>query len=504
VSKLKILSIFILLVTLLFSCHNHSHDEQNEHNDHGHEHEHNSLNYTVWGSNYELYIEFEPFVISKTVELSAHFTSLDDFKPLTDAQLIISFIQDGKTSTIEMNKYSSPGIYVFTHKVHSENDLSISIEIISKKGNDTIILADIPVFSDEHSALHYADDNALSSGISFTKEQVWKIDFAVEEILYSDFFEVEKTTGFISPSSSDLTIITAKTSGVVSFSKSELYKGTPIRSGDEIFKIIGSGFTDSNIELRYQTAIRNYEKAEQELVIAKSMYEGNLISGRELLEANNNFDNANMNLKSIRDNFSEGGLKISSTVSGFISGLFVANGQYVESGTPLLSLSRDNKLSVQADISPLQLSKIPNLNSAIFSAPYTDTSYLLSDLDGRLVSVGKQIIENNFIPITFEIKKSGNLLAGSFINVYLLGNSINNVLTIPKSAILEETGRHYVFVQLAGELYDKREIKLGGFDGRRYHILSGLSLGERVVTSGTYQLKLASVVGGLPDHGHHH
>jgi multidrug efflux pump subunit AcrA (membrane-fusion protein) len=82
--------------------------------------------------------------------------------------------------------------------------------------------------------------------------------------------------------------------------------------------------------------------------------------------------------------------------------------------------------------------------------------------------------------------------------------TIANALVIPISALVEEQGTFYAYVQTGGESFEKRELKLGGNDGQHVQILSGISNGERVVTKGAYQVKLATMTGAVPAHGHEH
>ena len=77
-------------------------------------------------------------------------------------------------------------------------------------------------------------------------------------------------------------------------------------------------------------------------------------------------------------------------------------------------------------------------------------------------------------------------------------------MTVPVSALIEEQGVFYVYVQTEGESFQKRELKLGANDGQKVQVLSGVSEGERVVTKGGYQIKLSQASGALPAHGHEH
>ena len=63
-----------------------------------------------------------------------------------------------------------------------------------------------------------------------------------------------------------------------------------------------------------------------------------------------------------------------------------------------------------------------------------------------------------------------------------------DVLAIPESAIIDESGKPVTFVQLTGETFEKRYLKLGKKDHGLVQILSGLFAGEYVTTKGTHAI----------------
>ena len=72
------------------------------------------------------------------------------------------------------------------------------------------------------------------------------------------------------------------------------------------------------------------------------------------------------------------------------------------------------------------------------------------------------------------------------------------------TALMEEQGNFFVYVQVTGESFDKRQVKTGAQDGTSVQIVSGLNPGDRVVTKGAYLVKLATQSGSAPAHGHEH
>ena len=134
-----------------------------------------------------------------------------------------------------------------------------------------------------------------------------------------------------------------------------------------------------------------------------------------------------------------------------------------------------------------------------------------------------------YLPATFEFDNVGDIIAGSFVEVYLLLKPRTNVVTVPNSALTEEQGLYYVYIKLhdshahehedhaheheahdhehEGEegVFEKREVKIGQTDGVRTEIVEGLKAGETVVAKGAYQVKLAASSSVIPEgHNHNH
>ena len=106
--------------------------------------------------------------------------------------------------------------------------------------------------------------------------------------------------------------------------------------------------------------------------------------------------------------------------------------------------------------------------------------------------------------MTFEFDNKGAVIPGSFVEVYLLTRPLEQVISVPTSALIEEQGIFSVYVRLDEEGYEKREVQLGANNGERVQVLSGLHPDEEVVVKGAYQIKLASASNAIPAHSHQH
>jgi multidrug efflux pump subunit AcrA (membrane-fusion protein) len=183
----------------------------------------------------------------------------------------------------------------------------------------------------------------------------------------------------------------------------------------------------------------------------------------------------------------------------------VSEGQHVEPGTPLAVVSKNEKLVLQVNISQRYFDKLSQIQSANFRFPGKSEVFDTNQLNGNLISYGKSASANSpYIPLTFEIDNVGDLIPGSVVEVFLKSSVISDAVLIPVSALIEEQGVYYAFVQTGGETFQKRELKIAADDGLLVQVQSGIAEGERVVVKGGYQIKLATASGALPAHGHEH
>ena len=63
-----------------------------------------------------------------------------------------------------------------------------------------------------------------------------------------------------------------------------------------------------------------------------------------------------------------------------------------------------------------------------------------------------------------------------------------DALVVPRSAVREDNGKHYVFV-FDGEKLHRREISVGIASASKYEVLSGLASNDRVALPGDHDLR---------------
>jgi RND family efflux transporter MFP subunit len=235
------------------------------------------------------------------------------------------------------------------------------------------------------------------------------------------------------------------------------------------------------------------------------LVKNSIISQKRFQETQLRYKNAQTTFNTIEKNYTSGGHKITSPIEGYIKSVMIREGEYVEIGQSIARVSKNLKLILKAEVSQKYFSKLNNITSANFITAYDSKIYSTDSLNGKLISYGKSAdINAYYIPVNFEITNNGEIIPGSFVEVLLKTNVIKEALVIPYSALIEEQGNYFAYVQTSGEGFQKRELEIGANDGMNVQVLAGIKEGERVVIEGGYQIKLATMSGKMPAHGHEH
>jgi len=281
-------------------------------------------------------------------------------------------------------------------------------------------------------------------------------------------------------------------------------EGKKVLKGKSLFSISGSALADNNSAVRFLEAKNNYEKSELDYQRAKELAKDKIVSEKDLLNAKNQYDNSKLIYDNLNKNFNSSGQRVISPKNGFIKQLFVQNGQYVEAGQAIVSISQNKTLLLQADVQQKYLNILGQIRSANIRTLHDNKSYTLEQLNGKVLSYGRNANTDNYlIPINLQINNIGGFVSGGFVEIYLKTFTNNQSLTVPNTALLEEQGVFYVFVQVTPELFEKRIIEKGATDGLKTEIHKGIKQSERIVTIGAILIKLAKASGTLDAHAGH-
>jgi RND family efflux transporter MFP subunit len=360
--------------------------------------------------------------------------------------------------------------------------------------------------AEAHSHHHEAGEEAhgtASDEIVLSPEKAQALGVTVETVQPETFRQVIKTGGQILTAQGDERTVVAPVSGVVSFGKKQLVEGTPVGRGSVLLTLssrhIAGGDVAEQARIAYEAAGKEYERM-------KALVVNQIVSQKEFTQAEQTYQNAKLAYEAVSAGSStEGGTVVTAPLEGYIKSLPVQEGQYVEAGTPLLSVTQNQTLFLRADVSEKYYQYLSSITSANFCTPYNNKVYSLDAMNGSVLSYGKASAENNFyIPVTFRFVNKGDVIPGSYVEVFLLSSPMERVIAVPRTALTEEQGSFFVYLQEDEECYRRQLVTTGADNGERVQLLSGVHAGDKVVTTGAYQVKLAGATSAIPAHTHEH
>ena len=350
------------------------------------------------------------------------------------------------------------------------------------------------------SCSHATQDNSHAHETEHKEHQTTEITLHPEEaerfgietsiVKTGDFNATIKVSGKIYPSTESQQTISATKPGIVHFSKglnvgSLVYNGMPVVS-ISADKIVG-GDDEKKAKITLENAKQEYERI-------SALYNEKIVTEQDYLIAKESYLQALNAYKPQAEN-------VTSNFQGTITAIYVNEGDYVTTGTPIATVSSSKSLILQADMPERYRNMV--VKTANFKTTYSDSTISISSLGGKLLSQPNTAIAG-YVPISFIFDNDGSIMANSYAEVFLIGEQQHNVVTLPIEALTEEQGEYFVYEKVDAECYMKHLVETGLSDGINIEIKSGITPGMEIVTNGATIIKLASNAGAVPGHSHEH
>jgi membrane fusion protein (multidrug efflux system) len=271
-------------------------------------------------------------------------------------------------------------------------------------------------------------------------------------------------------------VIEARVSGTVREVRAE--EGDEVRAGQVVLRIDPREF-----QLRAQQADAQADKERNRFDRAKKMFEQNLVSEQEFSAARSDLAaaEATLELSKLELSYTD----VTAPFGGQVVRRTTDIGRTVGPGDPLFAL---------ADIHPL-LARV-HVPAKEFRSLRTDQSVdLILDSSGTLlkgrISLISPIIDPNTgtIKLTVEIDDyPPDTRPGDFAEVQIVTERRDDVLLVPKIAVVSEKGERFVYTP-SDSVAVRRVVEVGFEDEDSAQILLGLDPGERVVVQGQRSLE---------------
>jgi membrane fusion protein, heavy metal efflux system len=513
-------------IALLVACgrgHDHGPD------DHGHpgEDEAAPVEVTVWTDQTELFAEYPALVVGAESPVAAHLTLLEGFRPLEVGEVAVIVTQaDG---TVVRSPGVAPlraGLFRPAITPTAAGACQLRVVVAAPGGTVEEIDAGACHVHADRAAAEAAAVPAPAGRLTYLKEAQWTSPFATTPAAPRDMQDGIRAAGEIRPVAGRHAAVTAPAAGRVLVAREALVPGARVTAGQVLATLAPrlAGADRASLVAEVTAAEAELAAADGALARARRLLAEGAGSARAVEEAQARAEVARARLGGARGRLGQyqaglagtgrGSVPVRAPLAGTLVAVEVASGQVVEEGAPLFEVMDLETVWVVARLFEHDLpgfdarAAAPAAGGPVarVRVPGRDDELEIVPPHGGLVTVGRVIDDRTrTVPVIFELADpAGRLRIGQSVEVVIATGPPRSALAIPEAAVLDDAGRPVVFVMVTGESFERRVVRTGVRSGGWIEILAGVDAGERVVSEGAYDVKLAGSGGGIPEHGHAH
>lgn len=484
----------------------------------------------------ELFVEFPPLVAGRGSRFAAHVTHLDDFKPVRSGRMDVVLASGGRTvARFRVEQPARDGLFTPTVTPREAGEFELSIEVEAPGLSTVHQLGRYRVFPDPDAARVVGD--APAGEIGYLKEQQWQVPFATEAVQPVSMRESVPGVAHVRAPADGSAQVIAPADGY--FTSVEVPRaGRRVESGEILGYLVprlGEGTDFGQLRAELERARSRLDLARSDVERLSALVDKGAVPERRLVEARAELDVAESEFRSARGRVQQregdaaaAGIALRAPVSGEIVDVAIAPGAFVRAGEPMVWLADADRRWLDVRVPEAHANRLNDTSGAWFMTD--DRTVVLDGVSGaRVVQAARRVDPaSRTVAVTIEYPVSTDLhanadasardvdesgdkpipgapgLIGLGLAAHVYVGAPSERIAVPKTAIIDNGGRPVIYVQTGGETFQRRPVETGIRDGDRIEIVSGLEVGERVVTVGAYDVKLAAAGGEEIGHGHAH
>jgi len=496
--------------------------------DHGHDHgdEPKTAQISVWTERYEVFAEHRAPVANQVTTFTTHVTDLHTLEPRREG-MVKFILRQGET--VAEHPQAAParaGIYLPGILFPKAGDWQVTLLIPTDATNAPVELGTIKVYADEHAAEH-AEIADGPEGVSFLKEQQWKVLSKTEPVTQRRLVERVRVAARVRAKPGHSATISAPVSGqLVAVPGQPLSQpGQRVEAG-QLLALLKPNFSEAGAKVaeaqaEFTTAKAGLDQAESAYHRTKKLAAEQAKSARELQEMELAYQSAKARYSAAAGllvTFKQTGgpsspdapllMELRAPIAGVLNSVAAGPGEVVAANQPVFSVLNPETVWIEASIPESGLARLSKAKDAAVELPGEPGRFnpITGDGRGQLLSLGLEVDPaTRTVPLLFETaNRGGQLRVGQYVTLHVETARVDEWVAVPESALIEEGDQLVSFVQVSGETFQKRELKVGIRDSGFVQVLEGIKAGERVVTKGAYAIRLSSISGVIPAHGHAH
>ncbi|MFP7655098.1 efflux RND transporter periplasmic adaptor subunit [Chryseobacterium proteolyticum] len=208
-------------------------------------------------------------------------------------------------------------------------------------------------------------------------------------------------------------------------------------------------------------------------------------------------DNSRLQLKNMQAAVKAQGVRVNDTsiragISGTINKKMVEPGTVVSVGTSMFEIVNINTLKLSVLVDESQVGKI-QLGQVV---PISVNVLPEDSFSGRITFIAPKSDASLNFPVEIEVPNKGNLKAGMYATAVFKTNNgaeTQNMLTVPAEAFVNGVSSGQLFIVQNGTA-KLIKVTIGKVYGDKVQILTGLTEGQQVITSGQINLDNGSKI----------
>jgi membrane fusion protein, heavy metal efflux system len=501
--------------------------------DHGHDHPHPSegkkeeeektAQVTFWSDRFEIFLEHKFIVTGAPTSFVTHVTDLKTLEARREGKVL--FVLRGPDGASVEHSEEAPkraGIYIPELTFPKPGEWTVTLRIPVDGQDFTVELPKFTVYGSKEDAKK-APDQEAPEGISFLKEQQWKVLTKAEPAQKRPLVERIRVPAVATARPGSRALVTPPVAGrlIAPSGKTLPTIGERVEAGQTLafvqppFSEFAARVVEANAE-----AVRSRLLLDQAMLAlerTKKLAASEARTARELQEAE-------FAVKSARAGYDaagalqatyekagavqiEGGtpaLALKAPIAGVVVTIAGTIGEYVPAEKPVFTILDPARVHIEARVPETESERLAAAKPALYEL--ASARGKLQPLQGKLLHGGLEVDpDTRSVSLLYDVEnRDGRLKPGAALTLHLETSRSEEAVAIPVSAVVDEEARPIVFVQMSGETFQKRSLRLGIRDGDWVQVLDGVAAGERVVTKEAYAIRLASVSSVIPAHGHAH
>lgn len=455
---------------------------------------------TLWTERLELFMEYPLLVAGETSgPWAVHLTVLEGAQPVREGSLTLVFTAEGGSAhEVAVSSPARPGIYTPAVELPRAGTYDLTMRYAGPGLSEEIWIG--PVFVYASAAEFPTEAPEPETGIILLKEQQWAVPFATAIAADQVVADAIVVPGEVIAADGRQASVQAPLAGMVASAGAGEWpsEGATVTRGQVLAVLRSVDGEDS-----WNGLIARAEHLEREVGRLERLLAAEAVPERRVVEARHDLAVVRRAIAAIGEPADSGdALVVRAPIAGVVAARSVQPGMRVNAGDHLYTITDPAEVRVRFHLPAHEARRAPRATAVRYRAEGGEALMVAT----RRVGISPVLDPvSRSVAVTFAPPPSAALRPGMLLQGHLQVGAGDPGVAIPPSAVRREDGVSVVYVQLAGELFQRRIVTLGPTDGEWTRVLAGVAAGERVVVVGAYQVRLASLnPAAVSDHGHPH